>query len=360
MVVVPTKVNNRPKASPKLPDLTPCALKMLKAIADPFDPGAIGCCVPTVPSRPTRKARGFIRGTFVIGENGEGYIGVSPCLAANIPQLWCTGTGFNAGAFAPYDNVVVPVLQPFYTAYSMGNLPYQFSELWSTYMNEDASTEEVTGRIVSAGLSIQAIGPTLYTGGQVTAYAPVDRLNLVGATNSFLSGFPDSDVSAPMRKKVTLSVFPTSPIEWDLSAMERASRGVSATPTGAAAAVICPLSGGFKLVQASGQADASADARNCGGCIMLFHVSGQPGYAYKFEYVLHAEYIGRLAMASSTENSEDIEGLNAVVSAAGHAQAIKANHSMSWKQALLRGLQRVAVEAVPVASRVIVAALGAI
>jgi hypothetical protein len=70
--------------------LSKCALKYALAIASPFNVAARGACIPTVPAPESFKTTGFIRGTAFIGTAGVGYILVAPCLAKDMPALFCT------------------------------------------------------------------------------------------------------------------------------------------------------------------------------------------------------------------------------------------------------------------------------
>jgi len=323
----PRRQKSKTSSSPL--QLTECAAKYAIAIADPWNPGAVGACVPYPPARPSRKVTAFTRGIVSIGTAGFGFIAVSPSLINNFASIWHSessfvGTTINATMASTIG--VTPVIQ--------ANLPYSRDDL--TTENSTFFTTSVQGRVVSCSISLKYIGTELNRGGRLICYSSPDHQSINGLTASQLGARLEAEFSTPgsSREKCWVTSFGISDEEFGFC---------SASPADSATSSVILRSYPFSLGEplTSNSLDANYGATPLGAII-----TGVPGNQFEFEVVEHVEYIGTLAQASLSESSADADGLALVQTAA--AQAIRNKPSKPnkpFKKVLKEELIKVGKEA---------------
>ena len=89
--------------------ISECTLKYGRAMADPWSEAAMNACVP-VPAGLTQKVSGFIRGTANIGQQGIGFVLVSPCITNDAGTIVATNGTYNDVAVNPVDPSGVKVV----------------------------------------------------------------------------------------------------------------------------------------------------------------------------------------------------------------------------------------------------------
>jgi len=185
--------------------LSHCARKYLLACADPWSPHAEGACVPKA-SRPSQKLTLFNRFQITIGgqtnaNSSVGMIYVMPALANDAPVVYYldNSVGLNR---VPTTSLEVQQLLPFAKPVFL-NTPYS-----TTQLSEVSSTTPpaVSGRIVSAGLSVQYFGSELYKGGTITSYVSPNHDNLVGYAPTSISNAREASINKILDQKTWLPI----------------------------------------------------------------------------------------------------------------------------------------------------------
>lgn len=326
--------------------LTPCAAKYAIAIVDPWDRNAMGCCVPSNPSRPSRKAHGYVRGTAVVGEGGVGWILVSPNLANDIPCIYHTVKNYSnlESSMTPYTlgSITAGVLQATAT-----NLPFTKSQL----ANEDGTfaTVGVVGRMISASLSVQYTGTELNRSGLITCYAHPTHENLAGTTFSAFDSKLEANISPAGRQKCRISTCAVTDDETsyqDFFPLENESQDYIR--------MLFPFSRQNYLQTAGGTLIGAAP--------MAVKFTGVPGQTFFYEYITHVEFVGTLADAAATQNDSDPIGLSIVQAAFSNlalAKASQPNKSLGslMKKELLDAAKRYGPSALKAGGQLIMSAL---
>lgn len=281
--------------------LSACAAKFALAACDPFNPKAVGVCLPTLPAQRSQKVARFLRGTFVIGTLGVGYVAIAPCLVNDYACVYSTNANYansalvlRAGTAAIAGVDFVPVPGP-----------------WSsTEVLTGTTSNSVRGRIVTAGVSAQYSGSLLNQGGQYVGLVQPqhDELFNVGTTvtPATVASYREAYFKPNCGQRVVLSAIPINNME------EAYSHEFALSDTGvnSGTAPAYPL-GASSTNNMTAPVIISADP------IMVIAVTGGvAGSVYTFEVVLHCEYVGRPVAAVSTASEADVVGYQAVSTAA--------------------------------------------
>lgn len=328
--------------------LTPCAAKYAIAIVDPWDHNAMGACVPSNPTRPSRKAHGYVRGTAYVGAGGTGWILVAPCLANDGVAMWYTAADYGAlnTSMTPYaSNNLIPGVLTAVTS----NLPFTQDNL--SLDSISFSTTPVVGRIVSASVSVQYTGTELERSGLTTCYSHPAHENLAGTTFTDFDSRAEASVEAVMRKKCRLSTAGISPDELDYQTFHP-----NETTAFDYIRMAYPFS---KQTQCMNAQSASL---GIGAPVMAIKFTGVPGQPFFFEYIVHAEYVGTLADASATPNDTDAVGLSIVQSAFSNLAMAKSSApdkslGVLMKAELLKAAKKYGPAALKVGGEMILASL---
>lgn len=324
--------------------LTTCAAKYAIAIADPWHPDAAGACVPTYPSRPSQKITCYTRGTCYVGQNGKGYVCVTPCLANNLSSIWYTGTTFNSDTIFP--SITAPQAGTFGPTI---NTPYTIAQLSAG--TATGGKPEVAGRIVSCALSMMYTGTELNRSGQLVCYTDPEHRSVSGLTFDQIYSRRESDISAVDRNKCWV-------VSYGLNAEETSFPDFAfdeSTPDLYLQSA-SPFSDN-QPINSLGTAD-----QQTGAPIMCAWFTGVAGQSFAFEVVQHCEFIGRLADPMITPNEDDPRGFALVQSAASQLNVLKtSNPKVPLKRLMLKGLReaakRVGPEAMALGTKMAVAAL---
>jgi len=336
----------------KLPNMSPCALKLLTAIKNPWDPRAFGACLPSNPARDSQKCCGFVRGTGAIGSGGLGFVIVYPSIANNSVQICYTTSNYPGTNVLPFNTGLFStgVLSAF-----CPNLPFTDSQLY----NQQMGVTGAQGRIAAVGLKAWYTGTKLNMSGNTYCFVSPTHEDLTGATLGDLGARAECEIKAVDGSVCTLSSTSISPEEttYDRIANQAGveafdAQGSIGNQMDGVCEVIHPWSGGKLCL---GLASIHPGPRVGGGC-MVWCITGVAGSTFAYEYIIHNEYVGVLTEGRATESVSDVVGLTAVQNATQKAHGIAASGKM-WGKALLEGLQITAKEVLPVAASAIVSAL---
>lgn len=152
-----------------------CTRKYAASLIDPSGDASRGACVPFGFPMPSQKARAWVRGTFLTGTTGTGYILYTPTIANDqvaVAYTTATSVGSPANVLSAFTNLASAV---------QSKLPYSTAQL--------AVTNSVEGRFVSGGLKVRYIGPQQSCGGFTLALEDPDHVTLNGETGNQLLQF---------------------------------------------------------------------------------------------------------------------------------------------------------------------------
>jgi len=313
------------------PGLTECANKYALAIATPWDPKAEGACIPTFPSKASQKNTAWIRGSLTIGTGGFGFVIVAPCLANNA-GLGCafyTNSTYSGTSVLATSSSIGTTVNSSYL-----NTPWAATNFVSSFTSQPPA---ISGRIVSAGLSLCYTGSELNLGGEVFALVEPNHGNLNGFTQTGLLAYKEAkiiDVTSERRCSwITTSGIDSNEVQYPNS-----------TDAGISPFIYYPFSQNQIL-------DTSIS--NTGGAPLCFQVTGTLGNTYRFEYVQHTEFIGANASPMATPTHSDARGFEMVNTAANRIpQMSVANKSASTLTLMSHALRDVIHESQPAVTQI--------
>lgn len=288
--------------------MTPCAAKYALAIANPWHPSAAGACVPSKPARPSQKVTAFARFDVTAPPGQPGYAVFAPCLASN--STFCRYTNGDVRV-APsqliVDNATVGV-----SSVAMTNLPYTLAQLNDN--GNAGAVPDVSGRMISFGVTAQYIGTELNRGGLTYCFTDPAHENLAGQLISDILARAETEISTPMsnRDKCSMQISAISAAELEYPDLPEANNNITANILAA-----YPFSGGNEI---------SSTTVNLGAAPLVFiftNPSTTGTQTFHIEVCVHAEYVGRLCEGKTTPNSIDEAGLARVMSASDRAQGKK-------------------------------------
>jgi len=239
----------------EVPFLSPCAMRYLKALNDPFGDFTELPCIPDMIALPSHKFSTIARGVFTVGTGGVGYISVAPntCASDLIYGFTTVGT-FTQNT---YQEIAVGV-QSF-----SNDSPFLATDLLGC-----------DSRLVGCGVRVSYYGPELTRSGVVVLHRATDGVQIpIGSTTTTLLQTRATAQAMATRKYESVNYRPDD--QNDLS---------------------------------YGPAEAQ-DART-----LLIVVSGAtPGISWSFEVISHYELIGN--RASKSQSHADPIGMGAAISA---------------------------------------------
>jgi hypothetical protein len=296
--------------------LSKCALKYALAIASPFNVAARGACIPTVPAPESFKTTGFIRGTAFIGTAGVGYILVAPCLAKDMPALFCTNALYTGTStlILSATNTLVPGIVPL----NVSGTPF----ISSNFVGGNDGQPNVSGRCVSAGLSVQYVGTLMNTSGVVYALRDPSHNNvsltatggITGASAQSLGLRNEASVCPFTSEKCTVVDFSADMAETGYPLPNQAL----SFPRNATHSIYpyCNANDSYGLTSGVAFGTYSVTGLTVGAATSIILFTGVPGSAVQFEYVQHCEYIGPGAASLVSSSESDLPGLSKVLGAA--------------------------------------------
>lgn len=308
-------------------ELTECSARYAIAISDPWSPRAVGSCVPTYPSRPSYKVRGFLRGVATVGTNGYGFVAIAPTLANDTPCAYFSTSTFNSTSLT----LAVSTAMAGTASANMINLPYN-----RTTLTTNASANGLPaaiGRIVTSGLSIKYIGTELNRSGNVVCFVDPDHGNCNGKSYNDIISRSETEISTPGsdRDKCWVSIYGQNPIETSYP-------DIAASLSFAEVALRTTYP--FSSLEAISTA-AAADS-GYGAIPMIAWFTGVAGQTFQFEVVSHVEYIGQNAEAYVSPNIVDPDGFNLVQTAASHMYSEKVNRPKAPLTKIMHGALKMA------------------
>lgn len=145
---------------------SPCAVNYLKVLENPFT-GQVSC-VPTLVNFPTMKHSVRAQGTFVTSsDTGFGFCSFAP---------WSMIFNNGAGGLNSIYTSESTYLGIVFATSGTGVLQYGSN---SPYINT-MTRQQISGRLVAAGLRVRNITPRLYAGGQLIGLESLAHSNLTG------------------------------------------------------------------------------------------------------------------------------------------------------------------------------------
>lgn len=140
-----------------------CVKHYFRALTDPFTTEA-GACMPCdLFPLPSAKLKTFVRGRFVLGTSGVGFIGAAPVLAND---AFCAAMTTSTSALTQGAALNSATFQ---SSAMMTQLPYSTANL--------SGTQTIHGRIVGAGLRVKYVGSLMNTNGVVVSYEDPDHMD---------------------------------------------------------------------------------------------------------------------------------------------------------------------------------------
>lgn len=155
--------------------LSACARKYAKVLEDPFS-GATAC-VPTLTNFPTMKHSCRVRGTFITGTAGVGYVTFSPGRAMYNDTV---------GAFATDGTFAGTTVT---NGAGGGTIAYNTNSTYSSVM----SSNQIKARVVGAGLRVRNVTALLNRGGGLCAAETLNHVNTTGFDYSTLLAMDTAD-----------------------------------------------------------------------------------------------------------------------------------------------------------------------
>jgi len=334
--------------------LSKCALRFAMAICEPFAPEAAGACIPIPPVVDSQKVCVFVRGTGNIGTGGMAFVAISPGMANDSPSVFYSTTAYTLS-----DVSILSAVNTLTTGVSTAtaNSPYSTNQLTESAANSyiGNNVSELTGRVVSAGLTVQYTGTTVSEAGLTSCYAPSQRENVTW--DPITSAFPSQstlgakrqvDIANFNRSKCSLVVFPTTAEEMNYGAS--AATMLNSNNTDSLSRVVYPFNATAPIIgnPVSNFSFSSQSALVASPCAIVV-ITGTIGQSYYFEYCAHLEFAGASASAVSTSNDVDRRGAELVMAAAAMIPEKKMVLNTTPWGAFRSALSEVAREAIPIA-----------
>lgn len=271
--------------------LSMCATKYLMACTKASSPSADGACIPTFPALPSQKAKGFIRGTAVIGLGGVGFVAVSPCVGSDYQCVTFSNSSFSGQAVSDTSN-------PEVVAQGLVNLPYA-----GTAVGSVTNGTRVNGRIVGGELCVQYTGTALNRSGMIYAYTDPNHTDVNGMTAATLGARQQCRVVVNRGQRVGTALCAVRPEEVEYPPYSAEISGVNNLKS--------------RLYPYSDWNNSGSAA--VGSLISCILFTGVPGESFQFEYHQHVEYCGGGTAGRTTPTDLDSTGFEAVNTAVNAA-----------------------------------------
>lgn len=307
--------------------LSAVSSQYLKSYLTPFDQSVRTAHVPNIPSYPTYKAMGFVRGTAYIGTAGVGFVALSPCLANDTPAVYYSTAAYTqtvaagppADVFTTTGNATTPAIA------FMTNLPFANASIIST-----TPGTKIEGRIVSAALRAEYSGTELNRSGMIYAYMDPDGDNVLGGNHNFAVAGNGVSIAELSSKEAT-----------EIYQVKKAYTTVLALPPNAHAYDFTNQNASLvrqNYPYSSGDNMTYGVSTSVGAAPVIIMFTGVAGMSIYFEGIVHVEYEGAgVTQSLLTESHSDVVGLDAVQNILSRAQRKAASDAqISFATALNR------------------------
>lgn len=251
---------------------------------------------------------------MTVGSSGYGYVMFAPCVANDIACAYYTHSSSFAGTSTA---ISIDSATPHVLAINMTNAPYSYASFTDT---SGYNRPALSGRVVSAAISLEYIGKEVDRGGNVVCFVDPDHDPVSNLDFTAIISRREAEISVPgpRRDKCWISTCGLKDEELDYPDANTNASGVNAA--GLAILQNCyPFSGNAPLKEHYDPGTTTGfgfdDQR--GAPVMIAFVSGgASGTTYRFKIVQHLEYVGAAADTYSTPNHTDSRSFELVQSAA--------------------------------------------
>lgn len=290
--------------------LTECAAKYLLACTDPWNPRALGACVPSMPPLKSQKQRRYVRLTVTIGTAGTGFVTLDPNLSNNAQCVTYTTGSYASG-------VIPATLDTGVSTASVNSGGYALNQFGN-------AVGTVRGRIVSAAMSIQDISPVFDRGGMIYGLCQPEHESITAYTPALMAAYQESLVAVNDGARHSIVAFGISPEETAYPSIPGAGPHSDYTSPFSTS---CTVAGYDSTVKQP---------------IMGFMVTGKAGNTYQVEIVIHTEYIGQLTVPMQSRTDADLDGLGRVQEALANASGYMQAHGVSLLKSTVQSLNTIA------------------
>lgn len=234
------------------------------------------------------------RGTFAVGSGGLGFFAISPCTANDQRAIHFSSASFAGTTVAGTTLATTGVL-----SVPITGLPYAAADHYIS----SGTRPSVQSRLVSVGVRIQYTGTLLNRGGIMRSFSDPGH-NCVWGYQA-LGGETEANFHTIDGRSYDWALSAIDPTEWDYS---------DGTTT-----LECtyPFSNGMAL----NTTDSAV-----GGSPLLVLVDGTAGNTFRYEVVVHVEYIGLKTTSFLTPTHADSVGFEKVAAAAANVNTMAAAH----------------------------------
>jgi len=273
-------------------------VKFMAALIDPWSDIALGASIPARTAGPSYKvkttARFIVTAGAASGTNGYGSIVFAPSLASDRAFAVYSSTSAFAG-----DSLTVADSGATMSSAFM-NLPATATQLYN-----QAQAGSMSGRIVSFGYRITYTGTESNKGGVYYMVSFASRASVAGMTATTLGAFPQCNVRAIDRNRLSDVTYPLSEIESAYSNAEQTIEG----------RVYYPFSNGDSFTITSG-------SEAIPGTLGIL-INSTVGNTFEVECVQLSEYIGRGAQQFATQSYSDSKSFEDLVTAMSELEAAR-------------------------------------
>jgi hypothetical protein len=267
-----------------------CTYKYILAKTDPFNPEAVGACVPRDNYSASQKNHAFVRLSMLCNTYGYAVAWIMPCLANDRPVIYYSrgsstisgATPLNLAALIAANEVDVVDLPT----------PYNTASLFDSGLTSSASS--VKGRIVSGGFRWWYAGTELNRSGWSTAFVSPSHSSIESETpNSILGRATANVIPNAGRQKHNAAIFGI-----------RAEEFAYTVPQNGSTASVDELLSNYPY--SSGVSSSVASAYGAPIAVLIWQ--GVHNTAHELEYCQHSEYIGAPTTFMATKNYSDPQG----------------------------------------------------
>lgn len=292
--------------------LSECAAKYAIAVAAPWDPRAIGVCVPKWPAIPSQKLRLFTRFTVTTNSNGFAFVYYTPTIASNGNAGWYSSAAFGGtqGFFTTTATGVTSTAGVFPIA--MDNAPYTVANLTGV---RGGTQNTVRGRVVSSAISVQYTGTVFNEGGLYYLRTDPAHQNMYNISLTQFGTYGDAKILPITRRKEWLVDGPANENETEYATNPYA-QGSSSADTLSQVSPWCNA-------EVLSPADTTGGFANPGATNVIY-ITSSPNNSFQVEIVTHVEYVGQIATTMLTPSHADTLGFQAVAVAQKQATATNA------------------------------------
>lgn len=294
--------------------LSPCAAKLAIAIADPFDPRAVGVCGLVGNTQFSQKSSNYMTASCGAADVGMGFVAFSPTVASDCVHAYYTTTSTSANAIQILS--ANNQLQTGVTAWTATGLPHLASTLTNGASN---SATTLQGRILAYGARVKWNGADLYRGGTIMTNhrSNHENVSVIGGTSgsapalSNIAGWEGTVTSGITPGYFSVNCFAVNTAETNYCSDE-AENSTNGSLTH-------PFSRGETEINGFTYTAASVSQGVPIACI-AFNGATSNGASFVLETITHCEYVGSACRSQATASEVDPIGHEIVMNAAARLQ----------------------------------------